>query len=169
MAAQANMTTSEIKHYTSLDIAKRVIEAPDETAIAAIVNELPKADVPLVLARATPIRKAIAAFEKAGEQRIVAEAILGLGEAWVDPETGEVLVFAGAPGENDCQDPVAFSAALIAAGVPQADVNRAIFPVLKVDFRVAKELAKRNVAAQEAFDDHVTRRPNGPPHLKGVK
>jgi hypothetical protein len=141
----------------------------DEGDIAAHVDSLDKDAVPELLARAAPYRKAVAFIEKCGEQRIVGEGILGMGERWTDPLTGVIHVFAGLPGDNECKDPDALRAALLAATVPQAEIDRAIYPAMKVDFRVLKEIGKRSTAAQEAIDDHVTRKPFGPPHLKEAK
>jgi hypothetical protein len=157
---------------STISVAHLAIESPDEASIEAKVNGLAPEDVPVVIARASAVSKAIAFLVKSGEKRIVGEALLAVGSEWVDRATGVVHTWGGNLSEWKVSDPDGLARALASATrrdgsrlVSDEEIERALPRKRVPDHRVLSELSKRDAAIAEVVEDNRARS-FGPPHLK---
>ena len=108
-----------IPPITSKALVEFVVTEPSERLIDSFIDSLarqtPEALLILV-ARATPIRKALQYIEKQAEGRIALDRILNFGQEWPDPDTGVIKVFKGDLRERRLSDPAGCREALLKAG-----------------------------------------------------
>lgn len=148
---------------TTRSLAVYVAGAPAKKDIDAVVANLTPESVPLLVARAKALRKALAYIEQACEGRITAEFILKFGDEWIDPDTGVIFEFKGEQ-VKEVGDYDGLRAALLAAGVPEDVVNRAVYSEPKANLRELATIAKRSDRCREIVDDFVSVRYR-PAHL----
>ena len=138
-----------------------------EDEVERVVARLPAEQVPLLVARATPIRRLLETVETMGEGRISAERIIDFGGEWIDPETGEIFAFSGDPGEYEVNDPEGLRAALRATHkVSQVEIDIAVRPTYKLDNVQLNLLARRADEVREVIEDFRSRKPWRPAHLR---
>lgn len=166
MATDKETITTEVT--TSRALALYVSETPSESKIDELVKRLDPTMVPIVVARAVPIRKALQYIERVAESRIASERILNFGDDWTDPEQGVVYHFAGDPQEWKVADPDGLRDALKRAGVAQRVIDQAIVQVWKVNHTALNAIAEISEEAREAVSDFRTRG-FAPAHLKEKK
>jgi hypothetical protein len=172
MASETEKPVETAPLLTSKALVEFVSTVPTEKLIDSFVEELatmtPGA-VPILVARATPIRKALQYIEKIAESRIASSRILNYGDEWVDPEQGVVYVFKGEQRERSMPDAAGCRAALLNIGAPKDMVTRAIYDVAKVNFVELNNLAKMDPRYAEIIDDFEAERGFAPAHLKEAK
>lgn len=168
------MTTAEKKPDPILlaraDVAEYLSTIPTKEQIEAFVAKFEPVDVPRLRAMALRAGKGVAALAAAAKKRIIAETILGVGEAWVDPDTKDAYVYRGEEGEWVVADPYGLRSALedikrgdgVTPMLAKSDLDRVCVPTFKVSHTVANELAKRDPKIREVIDDYRVRTLSAP-------
>jgi len=155
---------------TSRALALFAATIPSERIVDDFVAKMPPEIVPVLVARTVAVRKALQYVEKAGETRLAEEKIILFGGLWVDPETGIVHTFGGAPGEYEVADPEGLRAALRATGkVSPTEIDVAVRPAWKIDNVQLNLLCRRDASVREVIEDFRTRKPFGPAHLREAR
>lgn len=166
MATDKDTVTTEIT--TSRALALFVADIQTEKKIDEVVKALDPKMVPVLVARAVPIRRALQYVEKVAEARLASERILNFGDDWTDPEHGIIYHFAGEPTEWKVADPDGLRDALKRAGVAQRVIDQAIVQVWKVNHTALNAIGDISEEAREAISDFRTRG-FAPAHLKEKK
>jgi hypothetical protein len=157
---------------TSKGLAGFVATVPSEKFIDEFIDDIathmPDA-LPVVVARATPIRKALQYIERTAEARITIGRIILFGKEWVDPENGVLYEFSGERSDRRVPDAAGLRDALLKAGAPKDMVHRAIYDTPKVNFTELNNLTHMDRKYAEIVDDFEAERGYGPAHLKEKK
>jgi hypothetical protein len=150
--------------------------------VETFVSELPAAQVLPFLAKAVPVKQAFDRGVKLAEARAATEKIIERGQEWTDKDTGEVYVWDGALGDAELGDPAGCYAELQMLDVDTKELDATFYKVWKTDFNNLKRIEAAAVRLSKSGNDvektrgarivdtiknYKSRKPDGPPHLKG--
>jgi hypothetical protein len=155
------VTTAEV-----VTIAVTTLDNPDALGefLHTVAKNAPQR-LPIIVIRATAARKWLQKLEAMGEQEILREHIIGLGQDFTDTDTGVLYEFRGDLAERKVANPRALRDALLKAGAPQTDVDRAVFQEWKTSFTELNKLAQTDRTYAEIIEDHEAERKFRPPHM----
>lgn len=170
--------TQDVAQAIALDVAP----VEQRKAVEVYVGALPAVSVPSFLVQIGRIKKVVDRALKAGEVRVLTEAIIKQGSEWMDGD-GVLYEWKGSVGDPFVADAAMLRAELEMRDVPKKDLDEAVYQEWKVNFVNLKNIENTALRAVDSskvspedyqrakgiiaiIREHRDRKKDGPAHLR---